>query len=169
MAHVRAATVSILGEVDCHPFQYKTIHMIHNGDAPEFPKLKRIIRGSLSDELYNWIDGKTDSEHLFALFIDKLNQRIQHENTTAKVITYTLEDMMHDLEEIKKSDRIIDKAYLNMVVTDGERTVAMRYIIKSKEEEPFSLYFSEGSRYECLDGACHIMPAEDENKSVMFV
>ncbi len=169
MAHVRAATVGVLGEVNCHPFQYKTLLMMHNGDAPEFPKLKRIIRRSLSDELYNWIAGQTDSEHLFALFIDKLNQRIQHENTTAEVMADALEDMVRELEEIKKSSGVTDQAYLNMVVTDGERTVAMRYISKPEEEEPLSLYYSEGSRYECIDGACHMIPSEDENKSVMIV
>ncbi|HAQ72000.1 MAG TPA: class II glutamine amidotransferase [Flavobacteriales bacterium] len=169
MAHVRAATVGVLGEVNCHPFQYKTLLMMHNGDAPEFPKLKRIIRRSLSDELYNWIDGQTDSEHLFALFIDKLNQRIEHETTTAEVMADALEAMVRELEEIKKSAGITDQAYLNMVVTDGERTVAMRYISKPEEEEPLSLYYSEGSRYECIDGACHMIPTEDENKSVMIV
>jgi len=169
MAHVRAATVGVLGEVNCHPFQYKTILMMHNGDAPEFPKLKRVIRRELSDELYNWIHGETDSEHLFALFIDKLNQRIEHETTTAEVMADALEDMVRQLEEIKKACGVTDQAYLNMEVSDGERTVAMRYISKPEEEKPLSLYYSEGSRYECIDGACHMIPAEDENKSVMVV
>lgn len=167
MAHVRAATVGVLGEVNCHPFQYDTLLMMHNGEVPEFHTLKRVIRRSLSDEMYNWIQGQTDSEHLFALFVEKL--KAQNQTRTAETMADALEDMVRTMENMKKEHSITDQAYLNMVVTDGERTVAMRYISKPEEEEPLSLYFSEGSRYECIDGACHMIPAEDENKSVMVV
>lgn len=168
MAHVRAATVGVLSETNCHPFQYKTLLMMHNGDAPAFQKLKRPIRRQLSDELYNWIKGQTDTEHLFALFLDKLNNRLKSTAISADVMAEALEEMINELENIKREHSINESAYLNMVVSDGERMVAIRYVSNLKDE-PLSLYYSEGSRYECIDGVCHMLPPEDGKKSVMVV
>lgn len=168
MAHVRAATVGILSETNCHPFAYKQFLMMHNGDAPEFPKLKRAIRRELSDEMYNWIQGQTDTEHLFAMFLDELNNRLLAEPLTADVMASALEAMVKRLESMKATLGITESAYLNMVVTDGERMVGMRYI-SNPADGPLSLYYSEGSKYECIDGVCHMLPAEEGQKSLMIV
>lgn len=168
MAHVRAASVGELSETNCHPFAYKNLLMMHNGDAPDFSKYKRALRTKLTDESYNWIHGQTDSEHLFALFIDSLKRREQSETLTADTMADALQDMIDTLEGFRRDFKIEDPAYLNMVVTDGERMVAVRYI-SDPNETPLSLYYSEGSKYECLDGVCHMLPAEGDNRSVMIV
>ena len=168
MAHVRAATVGSLSETNCHPFGYKGLLMMHNGDAPEFPKLKRVIRRELTDEMYNWIQGQTDTEHLFALFLDELNQRLAAASISADLMSEALQAMVRRLEKMKLELGISENAYLNMVVTDGERTVGMRYI-SDPQDEALSLYYSEGSKYECIDGICHMLPAEEDNRSLMIV
>ncbi|MEZ4722301.1 MAG: class II glutamine amidotransferase [Flavobacteriales bacterium] len=168
MAHVRAATVGVLSETNCHPFAYKQFLMMHNGDAPEFPKLKRSIRRLLNDEMYNWIQGQTDSEHLFALFIQKLHERTEVNGLSADAMADALNDMIIALEQIIKEQGIDESAYLNMVVTDGERMVGLRYVSKTSDE-PLSLYYSEGSRYECVDGVCHMVSAKDDDRSMMIV
>ena len=72
LAHVRAASVGDVSESNCHPFQYKNILMAHNGGIEEFSKVKRSIREPLTNELYNWIKGQTDSEHIFAVLLNNL-------------------------------------------------------------------------------------------------
>jgi len=72
IAHVRAASVGDVSENNCHPFQYKNLLMAHNGGIEDFSKIKRAVREPLSDELYNWIKGQTDSEHIFAFMLNEL-------------------------------------------------------------------------------------------------
>jgi len=169
MAHVRAATVGVLSEANCHPFQYRSLLMMHNGDAPNFDQLKRPLRSRLSDRAYNWIQGQTDSEHLFALFTDHLENRSNGQEPTADLIADALSDTVGDLESMIREANLDGMAYLNMVISDGERMVAMRYVSDPAKEDPMSLYYSEGSRYECIDGVCHMIPSEGDNRSVMIV
>jgi len=62
-AHVRAASYGEVAEMNCHPFQYNKLLFMHNGQIGGFKIVKRKLRQRLSDELYNWIQGTTDSEH----------------------------------------------------------------------------------------------------------
>jgi predicted glutamine amidotransferase len=74
-AHVRAASVGDVSEAHCHPFHYQQFLFMHNGGIGGFSTIKRTLRNRLSDELYNWIRGQTDSEHFFALFLNNLGNR----------------------------------------------------------------------------------------------
>jgi glutamine amidotransferase len=103
------------------------------------------------------------------LFLDRLNDQLTHEVLSADAIASALRKMVKQVEDLKKERNISEMAYLNMVVSDGERLVAMRYVSNHATEEPLSLYYSEGSRYECEEGVCHMLPAEAENRSVMVV
>ena len=169
MAHVRAATVGVLSETNCHPFAYKQFLMMHNGDAPEFSKLKRGLMNGLSEEMFNWIQGQTDTEHLFAVFLDELNTRMSKGELTAEMMADALNAMVVRLENLIKKHGIDESAYLNMVVTDGERMVGLRYVSNANPEHALSLYYSEGSRYECVAGACHMIPSEGDDRSMMIV
>lgn len=168
MAHVRAASVGEPSESNCHPFRYHNLLMMHNGDAPNFPAIKRKLREKLSDELYNWIKGQTDSEHLFALFIDALKQKMVDQPCTAELMSKALEEMIQTLEKLLKEAGVNEDAYLNIVVTDGERMVGVNYVSDLKQE-PLSLYYAEGARYECKDGVCSMSATTDENLCTMIV
>ena len=81
VAHVRAASVGDVSESNCHPFSYKNLLMMHNGGVENFGLIKRKIREPLSNELYNWIKGQTDSEHIFAYL---LNELFTHHKTVSE-------------------------------------------------------------------------------------
>ena len=73
-AHVRAATPGlIINELNCHPFQHDNFLWMHNGRVSGFRRMKRFIRRHISDEYYDNINGTTDSEHAFALFLSLLD------------------------------------------------------------------------------------------------
>jgi predicted glutamine amidotransferase len=167
-AHVRAASVGALSETNCHPFAYKDLLMMHNGDAGEFSLYKRNLYHALSPESFTWIQGQTDSEHLFALFIDAYNRRLQKENSSADLMAAALKEMVMQLEELKTEAGVKESSYLNMVVGDGQRMVGLRYVT-NPEDKPLSLYYSEGSRYVCEKGLCRMLPAEAGNRSVLIV
>lgn len=167
-AHVRAASVGELSETNCHPFAYQNLTMMHNGDLGEFSKYKRALRSKLGDELYNWIKGQTDSEHFFALFIDTLNRLKRNTEVSAELMTVALRETVLIVEKIKNEANVKESSFLNIVVGDGERMVGLRYV-SDISIKPLSLYYSEGSRYECEDGLCKMLPAKDENQSTLIV
>jgi predicted glutamine amidotransferase len=96
IAHVRAASVGEVSESNCHPFQFNEFLMAHNGGIENFSKIKRELRSDLSDELYNWIKGQTDSEHIFAVLIDRVKK--QSKGATPDSITDAFE---YTFEKVK--------------------------------------------------------------------
>jgi len=166
LAHVRAATVGEVSEANCHPFQYKTLLMAHNGGIEEFGKVKRKIREPLSDEIYNWIKGATDSEHIFANFLNYLYKN--HKTVTPDTVADSLEHTFSFVNKLIADAGIADPAYLNMAVTNGSFIVATRYCSDPKEDA-LTLYHSEGSRYVVEDGNTRLEAPEDDDKAVLIV
>ncbi|MCB0489812.1 MAG: class II glutamine amidotransferase [Cyclobacteriaceae bacterium] len=166
MAHVRAASVGEVSESNCHPFQHKNLLMAHNGGIEDFPLVKRKLREPLTDELYNWIKGQTDSEHIFAYLLNylyKSNEKIDGD-AVADAFNYTYQQV----NRLMKEAGINEPAYLNMAVTNGEFIVATRWVSDDKEE-PLTLYHSEGSRYVVEDGVTRMEAPKDDDNAVLVV
>ncbi|WP_040496930.1 class II glutamine amidotransferase [Fulvivirga imtechensis] len=166
VAHVRAASVGDVSESNCHPFHYSNYLMAHNGGVEEFEKIKRPLKQLLSDDKYLWIKGQTDSEHLFALFLEYLE--VKGTVYTADDVADAFEQMIDTLKKLMNDRGITEPAYLNMVFIDGERMVGLRYAT-DENVKPLTLYYSEGSKYICEEGACYMVPANGSDKSVMIV
>ncbi|CAI4725237.1 AEL_collapsed_G0046410.mRNA.1.CDS.1 [Saccharomyces cerevisiae] len=73
-AHVRASTYGVLSETNCHPFTYHSLCFMHNGGISNFKGIKRKLLNHIKDEYLNFIQGSTDSECAFALFLDTLDK-----------------------------------------------------------------------------------------------
>jgi glutamine amidotransferase len=166
LAHVRAASVGEVSEANCHPFQYKNLLMAHNGGIEEFGKVKRKIREPLSDELYNWIKGQTDSEHIFAFMLNYLfsNHKVISTDAVADAFDHTFTFVKKLISE----GGVSEPAYLNMAVTNGLFIVATRYCTDPKEE-PLTLYHSEGSRFVVEDGETRLEAPADDDQAVLIV
>jgi glutamine amidotransferase len=75
-AHVRASTAGFpSSESNCHPWQYGRLMWMHNGNISGFTLIKRRLQASLRDELYNFVQGNTDSEWSFALFLNQVRRK----------------------------------------------------------------------------------------------
>jgi glutamine amidotransferase len=166
LAHVRAASVGEVSESNCHPFQYKNLLMAHNGGIEEFGLVKRKIREPLSDELYNWIKGQTDSEHIFAYLLNYLFKNHKTINTDA--VADAFEHTFSFVNKIMADAGIKEPAYLNMVVTNGLFIVGTRWVSDPKEE-PLTMYHSEGSRFVVEDGVTRLEAPEDNDHAVLVV
>ncbi|MBA2653724.1 MAG: class II glutamine amidotransferase [Gammaproteobacteria bacterium] len=166
-AHVRAASSGGVSILNCHPFHYHRFLFMHNGDIAEFHKIKRYLRRQLSDEAYDWIKGSTDSEHMFALFIDIFNQNKCH--LTAEDIGGAFEETLQRIQLLQKEQHVEGINYINAAITDGRSIVAVRYISEKASKAP-SLHFSEGSYYEYYGGVCHMRPSRaGQNGAVLVV
>jgi predicted glutamine amidotransferase len=166
VAHVRAASVGEVSESNCHPFQYKDLLMAHNGGVENFSQVKRKIREPLTDELYNWIKGQTDSEHIFAYLLHHLAKN--HSVITADAVADSFDQAFQFVKKITTDSGIKEPSYLNMVVTNGEFIVATRYVSDPKEE-PLTMYHSEGSRYVVEDGKTRLEAPADDDQAVLVV
>jgi glutamine amidotransferase len=166
IAHVRAASVGDVSESNCHPFQYKNILMAHNGGVEEFGKIKRHIREPLTNELYNWIKGQTDSEHIFALLLNNLFK--DHQSVSPEAVADSFEKTFRTLKKLMSDYGITEPAYLNMVFTNGLFLVATRYVTDPKEE-PLTMYHSEGGRYVVENGDTRMEAPQDDDNAVLVV
>ena len=124
VSYVRSATAGqALDLSNCQPFQRENLLFIHNGKIGKFRQtLYRAIRSQLSDEIYQWVNGTTDSEHIFALMLNEL------QSNPGK----SLEQAMHvTLLKLKELVEHHDTHTLaNLVVSDGNRLVASRFSTK---------------------------------------
>lgn len=166
LAHVRAATEGIVSEANCHPFHYKNLLFMHNGGLGGFNVIKRYMRRGLSDDVYEWLKGQTDSEHLFALVIEILNKKNLPE-FTAETLADCLMEAIALTEKMKTEHGVSEDSWINAVFTDGRAMVAVRYVT-NLQEEPSSLHYSEGNKYECKDGVCEMRPSGPEDHAVII-
>jgi len=163
-AHVRAASPGMrVYEENCHPFQYGRYLWMHNGTVGGFAQLKRRLRRALPDPLYDAVQGTTDSEHAFAVFLALLPRDRACE---ASDLGRALADTIRTLEAWRAEARIDEPSYCNFAVTDGENIATVRYVSDPKLE-PVSLYFSEGVRYRCHGDTAVLEPAPPGGESVV--
>ncbi len=132
LASVRSATVGLSVDLsNCQPFQAQQVSCIHNGFIDNFRQtLYRPIRERLSDQVYQSIQGTTDSEHIFALLVNELVEDPQTSLTEALTRSLTI------LSQLGKQYATDFSA--NLIISDGQQMVATRYA--SRDPVP-SLYW----------------------------
>ena len=166
-AHIRAASPGMrVSEANCHPFRFGRFLWMHNGAIEGFNSIKRRLRGSLTDEIYQSIEGTTDSEHAFAVFLNLLGEKTQ--NTSAADLAGGLVKTIWQLEEWGREAGITKPSIYNFAVTNGQNIAAVRYVSDPKIE-PISLYFSRQGKYQCCDGKAEIVDCCDGEESGVIV
>ena len=75
-AHVRAATSGPVTQLNCHPFTCNQFTFMHNGEIANFRNIRRSLLSELSEQSFNLIAGSTDSEVMFAIFLDALREEL---------------------------------------------------------------------------------------------
>lgn len=154
-AHVRASTYGVLSETNCHPFTYHSLCFMHNGGISNFRKIKRTLLSHIDDEFLNFLQGGTDSECAFALFLNTLAKegcdvkskegQFSHQALRSALLK-TIGYIRDWTKEANKDEEHVEPSLLNFAVTDGSTVVVSRYIT-SKTDEAASLHFSCGSRF----------------------
>ena len=89
------------------------------------------MRSLLSDAAYQSIHGTTDSEHLFALFCDRLDR-----NPNASLADAMAETLEIVAELARQAGNV--PSHLNLMVSDGDAIVASRF---ANETDAPSLYW----------------------------
>lgn len=168
--HVRASTQGVLAETNCHPFSYGNIMFMHNGGILCFDQIKKKLISHVDDEFFLHIQGSTDSECCFALFLHTL-KHMGHQPGTTTIAPDTLRDALLQTISIVKDWQLAvtsEPSLLNFAVTDGALVVVSRYVT-SRTDEAASLHFSTGLRFYEYEPGLFKMERLNRSQDVVFV
>ncbi len=73
LVHVRRATVGVKDHLNAHPFRHGRWLFAHNGTIFDFERVRPWLAEHTSPELSALVMGDTDSEHLFAFLLSRLD------------------------------------------------------------------------------------------------
>lgn len=169
-AHVRASTSGSLSEENCHPWNYGSLLWMHNGGVSEFAHIKRHLQGLLSDEIFSFPQGNTDSEWCFALFLQMLSkfEKLDCPSFPHQSLKKAMLATISELNKMSKEADVKDPSLLNFCVTDGKSVVCTRYI-SSKTEDAASLYFSTGTTFEEYSAGEFRMRKSDKRETIIMI
>ncbi|MEE8523182.1 MAG: class II glutamine amidotransferase [Thermoanaerobaculia bacterium] len=165
LAHVRAATPGLpVHQLNCHPFGWHRFAFMHNGIIGGFRHIRRRILERLSDEAFDMIAGSTDSEHLFALFVDQY-RRLEGQEPLERMAR-ALAEAIAEVEEIRRDAGVDEPSQFNLAVADGHRAVVTRFT-SGDPAQANSLYVHRGRRYVCEDRNCRMIEPGEEGGAVI--
>ncbi|PIA14190.1 N-terminal nucleophile aminohydrolase [Coemansia reversa NRRL 1564] len=175
-AHVRATTGgTATSESNCHPWQYGNLMWMHNGNIGGFTRIKRRLLSALREDIFLSIQGTTDSEHAFALFLSMLENPKNRTDFSYQELQQAMLRTIAQLNEWMDEAGINDEdsenheiSLLNFAVTDGQSVVCSRYIT-SRELPAASLFYSSGSEFrpETDSGSYHMAKANKREDVVV--
>ncbi|MCJ1307807.1 hypothetical protein MMC25_001455 [Agyrium rufum] len=186
-AHVRATTEGTLSDSNCHPFSHGSLMWMHNGNIGLWKFVKRRLASSLNDRWFLGVQGSTDSEWAFALFLDMLEKmgydpddekysRVEGRGyghaVLRKAMLKTIEKLNAFIKEVvdegvvsREEER---RSLLNFAVSDGESVVCSRYV-SSTRDEAASLYFSSGTDWFEGEKGEFVMERRDKGADIVIV
>jgi glutamine amidotransferase len=168
-AHVRAAAHNpfepvIVSNENCHPFTYKEYTFVHNGGIPSFQLIKLSILKLLTPQTFANIKGTTDTEHIFAIYLNCLPDRKPGELHTVTEMVEAMNQTVSVILQLCTEHGITDHCSLNLCVTNGVHIIATRF--RTGPRAPPSLYYNIGSNFVCRNGHFY---AEDDTTAAEIV
>jgi predicted glutamine amidotransferase len=139
---------------------------MHNGDLPGFPVFRRTLLSTLSDVAFSTIRGNTDSEHLFAIFLDRVNS-LTNDSPSDRLATALAQTIEYGVKLARAAGTEANNTFLNIAVSDGRSAAASRFST-APADETLSLYVHRGTRYICKDGICR-MVSPDKGRGAVLI
>ena len=118
LAHVRAATGTPVQQTNSHPFRYGRWLFVHNGFVAEFQHVHHELIAAIDPQVFENVQGSTDSEVLFHLAI---TFGLEEDPLGA------LERMAGFVEAVGHHRGIEEPLQMTIGVSDGECLYAARY------------------------------------------
>ncbi|AZO09995.1 MULTISPECIES: class II glutamine amidotransferase [unclassified Mesorhizobium] len=135
LAHVRASTGGATSRMNCHPFVSGRWSFMHNGQIGGFEKIRRALENSLSDDLFDQLEGTTDSELFFRLMIGEDLSQDPH-GAASRVAGLVL--------EASRRAGIEPSLKLTAAFSDGKALHAVRYATGDQAPTLYTAAFAKG-------------------------
>jgi predicted glutamine amidotransferase len=123
IAHIRAATVGQVSEINTQPFHYTKWVFAHNGTVADFAEHRHKFLDRIAPNLLPFIKGETDSEHVFYLLLTLISEAY----SSSEEIEESPLPLVEALIEVA---RCIDswtgnfRSSLNMLISNGSTVAA---------------------------------------------
>jgi predicted glutamine amidotransferase len=124
VAHVRKASVGQVAPENTHPFQRGRWLFAHNGTVPDWDRVRSPLEASIDPSLRAGLQGETDSERCFLLFLSRLQGHCDPERADVASAAAALAETVALVREI--ADRPDDPASTTFLATDGRLLLACR-------------------------------------------
>lgn len=173
LAHIRAATQGGVSIQNSHPFQYKEFLMMQNGGILNFPKIKRALINRLDEEIFQWIQGQTDTQYIFALFATIIGELKKELNKEGEALNFDelatcVSQTFAEIEAMKILAHIESPSLYNLVLTNGKTLIATRYSTQP-EKETRSLHIAANAEcYTSKEGYLSFRAADPANQGVLI-
>jgi glutamine amidotransferase len=155
---------------------------MHNGGIGNWRQIKRRLATSLKDQWFMGVQGSTDSEWAFALFLDCMDRMghspDQDPGPTGFGHTVLRQALLRTIERINEFIREVSdenqpqsedsRSLLNFAVTDGHSVVCTRYV-SSATDEAASLFFSSGTSWTDQGHGEFNMERRDKGSDIVLV
>ena len=128
LAHARYATVGTQKDENTHPFRFRRWLFAHDGTVEAFREVKPRLIDALPDFLRRNVEGDTDSEHAFMLFLRNLREsgQVDDHDVDARTVSHALAQAARDLETWSREAGATKPSVLNFIATNGRVLAATR-------------------------------------------
>lgn len=155
---------------------------MHNGGIGGWGIVKRQLAASVGDKWFLGVQGSTDSEWAFALFLDSM-EKLGYDPSSnpgdggfghtalRKALLRTIQEINKFTSRIPANHDSQDSvSLLNFAVTDGHSVVCSRYV-GSRTDEAASLFFSSGTSWKAQEGnkSEYKMERRDKGADIVLV
>lgn len=161
ISHLRHATVGDRKEANTHPFRWGNWLYAHLGTINHFRRMRSRILRKLPPAYKKQIQGNTDSEHTFYLYLSLLKKEgaIKKGDIPLDSAVKGLQNFRSILVDFHKEAEIDEMSELNLLVSNGSYLIAARcgsplYYHYSEEIKPEEASFYSDTtwlKYELLD------------------
>jgi predicted glutamine amidotransferase len=128
VAHIRLGTVGPIHQRNTHPFLFKQWTFAHNGTIRNFERYQATVESWIAPEFRSHIQGDTDSERCFYVFLTELSKSATLENPNVDQVAAALARTSHRLcaltdPELEPGQK---PTSTNFLATDGQLMVTLR-------------------------------------------
>lgn len=162
--HVRAAGSAGISLFNCHPFRYKDLLLMHNGGIAGNDQIKLELFNMMDEICFRWIQGHTDSEIMFALWLTFYSKETK--DNAGKISAW--EKTLTTIRTLQKKHNITDTTYINAIITNGYEFCGIRY--SSNPKDMLSLHYSIGQQFVHSSDGYRMVPTPkgEKNKCVLL-
>jgi predicted glutamine amidotransferase len=124
IAHVRKASVGRVALENTHPFQRGPWLFAHNGTLPDWARARPALEERIDPALRSELQGETDSERCFLLFLSRLQRRCDPEKADIESAAAALSETVSLARQA--AERSGEEASTTFLATDGRLLLACR-------------------------------------------
>jgi glutamine amidotransferase len=126
LAHIRLASVGRVHTHNTHPFLHERWAFAHNGTLREFTRAQAAIEARIAPHFRKRIQGETDSERCFFLFLTLLERSGGLVAPSVEDVARALAETAHCVVRLTEEPGTPVPTSTNFLVTNGELMVATR-------------------------------------------